>query len=123
MLEQARDPGRARLPRPPAARRRQGAGHRVRLQGRDHRRTQDPARLGRDPAANIGIACGASGIVVLDIDPKAGTDPEDVLGELELGGAPVILTGEAPEPSEQYPDSLSGVRGCPRLLHAAISRA
>lgn len=59
------------------------------------------------PDANVGLACGASGVAVLDIDAKAGADPEDVLGELDLDGAPVIKTGEAPD----KPGSLAGVRG------------
>jgi hypothetical protein len=63
------------------------------------------------PDANIGIACGASQIVVLDIDSKAGADPQDVLGEFDIGRAPLIYTGEAPEPSGKDPNSLSGVRG------------
>jgi len=63
------------------------------------------------PDANVGVACGASHIVVLDIDSKAGADPQDILGELDIAGVPLIYTGEAPEPSEKDPNSLSGVRG------------
>ncbi len=63
------------------------------------------------PDANVAVACGASRIVVLDIDSKAGADPEDVLGEFDIAGVPLIRTGEAPEPSEDDPNSLSGVRG------------
>jgi hypothetical protein len=63
------------------------------------------------PDANVAVACGASRIVVLDIDSKAGADPQDVLGELDIAGVPLIYTGEAPEPSERDPNSLSGVRG------------
>jgi Bifunctional DNA primase/polymerase, N-terminal/AAA domain/Primase C terminal 1 (PriCT-1) len=63
------------------------------------------------PDANIGIACGPSEIVILDVDPKAGGDPEDVLAERDTAGAPIVHTGEAPEPDEGNPDSLAGVRG------------
>ena len=63
------------------------------------------------PAANIGIACGASGVVVLDIDTKAGADPGDILTRFERGTAPVVGTGVAPERSERYPSSLAGRRG------------
>jgi hypothetical protein len=63
------------------------------------------------PDANIGVACGQSGVVVLDIDSKAGADPEDVLEEFDIAGAPTIATGEAPEPCEKHPNSLAGVRG------------
>jgi hypothetical protein len=63
------------------------------------------------PDANVAVACGASHIVVLDIDSKAGADPHDILGELDVAGVPLIYTGEAPEPSEKDPNSLSGVRG------------
>ena len=66
----------------------------------------------RWPDANIGIACGASGIVVLDIDPKHGADPREAMAELDLEEHPVqIWTGEAPEPSDEFPNSLAGVRG------------
>lgn len=63
------------------------------------------------PAANIGVACGASGIVVLDIDSKLGADPREILTRFDRAGAPVIGTGLAPERSERYPSSLSGRRG------------
>lgn len=63
------------------------------------------------PNANIGVACGASGIVVLDIYSKAGADPDDVLGDVDIGDAPVVRTGEAPERSARWPRSLAGVRG------------
>ena len=66
----------------------------------------------RWPDANIGVACGASGISVLDIDPKVGADPADVILKLGLGHYPAtVLTGIAPERSEKYPKSLPGVRG------------
>ena len=63
------------------------------------------------PDANVAVACGASHIVVLDIDSKAGADPHDILGELDVAGVPLIYTGEAPERSAKAPNSLSGVRG------------
>jgi hypothetical protein len=63
------------------------------------------------PDANIGIACGASGIVVLDIDTKAGADPHEILARLDRAGAPVVGTGLAPERCERYPESLAGRRG------------
>jgi putative DNA primase/helicase len=65
----------------------------------------------RWPDANIGIACGASGIVVVDIDSKAGADPREVIPALGLDGYPVVWTGEAPAPSPECPNSLEGVRG------------
>ena len=64
----------------------------------------------RWPNANIGIACD-SGIVVLDIDTKAGADPRLVLAEFDRVGAPVIGTGLAPERSERHSRSLTGRRG------------
>ena len=64
----------------------------------------------RWPDANIAIACGASGVCVLDIDPKYGADPREVLSDLELEEHRVP-TGEAPDRCERYPDSLPGVRG------------
>jgi putative DNA primase/helicase len=65
----------------------------------------------RWPDANVAIACGASEIVVIDIDPKHGADPREVIPELGLEHHPVVWTGEAPEPSAEYPNSLAGVRG------------
>src|SRR4051794_40929285 len=65
----------------------------------------------RWPDANVAVACGPSRIVALDIDAKHGADPEDVLAELDVDGAPIIATGEAPERDERHPDSLPGVRG------------
>jgi hypothetical protein len=66
----------------------------------------------RWPDANIGIACGSSGIVVLDIDPKHGADPDEVVAELGLEHHPhTVSTGAAPEPDAMWPDSLGGVRG------------
>jgi hypothetical protein len=62
----------------------------------------------RAPDANVGIACGRSGIAVLDMDAKHGCDAEEVIG---LNGAVIIRTGEAPERTEELPDSLSGERG------------
>jgi hypothetical protein len=64
----------------------------------------------KTPDANIGIACGASGICVLDIDSKSGADPNRVLEGREHGGT-LILTGAAPAQDDQHPQSLPGVRG------------
>lgn len=65
----------------------------------------------RAPDANVAVACGASGISVLDIDTKAGADPREVISDLDLDGQAITWTGTAPECSEEYPDSLSGERG------------
>jgi hypothetical protein len=65
----------------------------------------------RVPDANVGIACGASNIVVLDIDAKAGADPREIIDQLDLGAHPIVLTGEAPDRDVEHPNSLSGVRG------------
>jgi hypothetical protein len=67
----------------------------------------------RYPNANIGIACGASAIVALDVDTKAGADPLTVLSDLEIApDHPIVWTGRAPAPSETYPHSLEGKLGC-----------
>jgi hypothetical protein len=63
------------------------------------------------PDANIGIACGASGIVVLDIDTKHGADPNKILGGRDLAGAAIVQTGAAPAPDQSHPRSLQGARG------------
>ena len=77
--------------------------------------SRDAGRIARwwdaMPDANIGVACGASGIVVLDIDTKAAADPREILAGFDRAGAPVIGTGIAPERCERYPSSLSGRRG------------
>ena len=65
----------------------------------------------RWPDANIGVACGPSGIAVLDVDSKAGADPREVIPALGLEGYPTVWTGEAPEPDAEHPKSLAGVRG------------
>ena len=44
----------------------------------------------RWPDANIGIACGASGLVVLDIDSKHGADPREVIDQLDLHDYPQL---------------------------------
>ena len=44
----------------------------------------DPRMVGPPTDANVGIACGACGIVVLDIDAKHGADPDEVIPELGL---------------------------------------
>jgi len=50
-----------------------------------HWATADAGQVRRwwdlDPAANIGIACGASGLAVLDLDVKHGNNGEVALGE------------------------------------------
>ena len=87
------------------------------VHGGVHAATRDERELlhwwDREPDANVGINDGACGIMVLDIDPKAGADPDEVLERLglDLRDWAHVLTGEAPEPDEQHPDSLSGVRG------------
>ena len=65
----------------------------------------------RWPNANIGIACGLSGAAVLDIDSKHGADPREVIAQLALDDYPTIWTGEAPDPCDEFPNSLAGVRG------------
>ena len=72
------------------------------------------------PDANVGVACAATGIAALDIDSKHGADPREVLGDLDVGSAPVILTGEAPAPCEKYPNSLVGVRGAHVLFRGKL---
>jgi hypothetical protein len=77
--------------------------------------TLDEAKILRGwdvhPTANIGISCGASGIVALDIDAKHGADPREVISALDLGSCPTVRTGEAPERDAEHPHSLPGVRG------------
>jgi hypothetical protein len=65
------------------------------------------------PYANIGIDLGRSGCWVLDIDPREGVDPEDVIDALNLDrdALTIVWTGEAPEPDTEYPRSLAGTRG------------
>jgi hypothetical protein len=65
------------------------------------------------PHADIGIACGASGIAVVDIDAKHGADPAEAVVTLGLANIDLVIawTGEAPEPDERHPRSLAGVRG------------
>jgi bifunctional DNA primase/polymerase-like protein/primase-like protein len=67
----------------------------------------------RVPGANIGIDLKRSDAFVIDIDPKMGVDPEDVISALDLDRAKldIVWTGEAPEPDAEYPHSLAGVRG------------
>lgn len=65
----------------------------------------------RTPDANIGIACGASGVTVLDIDSKSGANPTEILSGRDLHGAPIVLTGKAPPRDDSHPDSLPDVRG------------
>jgi hypothetical protein len=68
---------------------RQTAAHPQRLQG------QPPATNGKilhwwdkHPDANIGVDCGATGIVVFDIDAKHGADPDDVLADRDPTAPP-----------------------------------
>lgn len=73
------------------------------------------------PDANIGVACGASGISVLDIDAKHGADPAELIPKLGLSHYPAtVLTGTAPERSEKYPKSLPGVRGAQRYFAGGL---
>jgi hypothetical protein len=64
--------------------------------------TTDPHRIrswwGHWPAANIGIATGLSGLVVIDIDRKNGVDGETSLVRLEaeLGDLPQTVTATTP---------------------------
>lgn len=89
-----------------------------------HAATRDERQLlhwwDRTPDANPGISDGASGLLVLDADPKAGCDPAEVLEQLgiDLRDFDHVLTGEAPEPCEQHPNSLAGVRGLHVPFHA-----
>jgi hypothetical protein len=64
-------------------------------------------------ASNIGVAPAPSGAFIFDIDSKYGADPEDVLTDLELDldELAIVWTARAPERSDEYPNSLSGVRG------------
>jgi hypothetical protein len=71
------------------------------------------------PDANIGVDCGGSGILVFDIDAKHGADHEDVLAERDTHGAPIVLTGEAPERDAEHPRSLPGVRGAQVFFRGA----
>lgn len=56
----------------------------------------------RAPAANVGLNCGASGLVVLDVDPRSGGD--DSLHELEreLGRLPETVRAETGGGGEHY---------------------
>ena len=69
----------------------------------------------RWPDANIGVACEASGVTVVDVDTKAGADPIAVFAELAKLGDPAALvvswTGRAPEPTAECPDSLADTLG------------
>jgi hypothetical protein len=89
-----------------------------------HHATRDERKIlqwwDRYPDANIGVACGASGIVAFDVDSKHGADPDDVLAEYDVGAAPIVRTGEAPEPSAKYPRSLAGVRGGQAIFRGSL---
>jgi hypothetical protein len=65
----------------------------------------------RWPDANVAVACGPSGIAVLDIDAKHGADPDEIIPELDLEPHTFVWTGEAPERGGKYPNSLAGARG------------
>jgi hypothetical protein len=67
----------------------------------------------RSPSANIGIDLGRSGVFAVDMDPKYGVDPVEVIADLGLDAAAMVAvhTGEAPERDDDLPDSLAGVRG------------
>src|SRR4051812_30570803 len=75
-----------------------------------HDATRDEGQIlrwwDRWPHANIGVACGASGIVVVDIDAKHGADPREIISELSLENYPTISTGDASAPSPEHPNSL-----------------
>ncbi len=73
-----------------------------------------------NPRANIGVACGASGIAVFDIDSKSGADPGLVIPKLSLTEPVVIRTGVAGPPSERHPKSLEGVRGAQLWFRGSI---
>ena len=87
--------------------------------------TRDPDTIGRwwtaKPGANIGVACGSSGVVVLDIDTKAGADPRKILAQVDRMGAPIVSTGVAPEPCSKHPDSLAGRRGAQVYFRGSMS--
>ena len=63
--------------------------------------------------SNIGVSPHPSGAFIFDVDSKHGADPEDVLTDLELDitTLAIVWTARAPEPSAEYLNSLSGVRG------------
>jgi Bifunctional DNA primase/polymerase, N-terminal/AAA domain len=73
------------------------------------------------PDANPAINCGKSGVVVQDIDSKAGADPREIIDALSLENYPTIWTGEAGEPSADYPASLEGVRGAHVVFRGELS--
>jgi hypothetical protein len=75
----------------------------------------------RWPDANIGIACAAAGIAVVDIDVRHGADPGQVTAQLPVGVRDKLVfawTGVAPAPDERHPASLEGLRGA-HLFFAA----
>jgi hypothetical protein len=80
----------------------------------------------RWPAANVAVACEASGVTVVDIDTKAGADPGVIISELVTlsgpgGDAVISTTGEAPEPCDEYPDALSGELGA-HVWYSGLTR-
>lgn len=76
----------------------------------------------RWPTANIAIACGAAGIAVIDIDPKAGADPSEVMAEMNLGQRDLVVarTGAAPAPDDEHRASLEGLRGAHLLFRGDV---
>jgi hypothetical protein len=92
-----------------------------------HDATRDEGQIlrwwDRWPDANIGVACGKSGIVVVDIDAKHGADPREIIDTLSLENFPTVLTGEAPEPSAELPNSLEGVRGAHVIFRGELPTA
>lgn len=59
------------------------------------------------PTANWAVVVDT--VSVIDMDSKNGADPTELLDQHDLTAT--VWTGEAPEPDDQHPDSLSGVRG------------
>lgn len=56
----------------------------------------------REPDANIGIACAASGFVVLDVDPRNGGDETFNRLQQELGPIPTTWTNLTPGHGQHY---------------------
>ena len=74
-------------------------GKHPRFKGKDRGATIDPAQIDRElayPFANIGVHCGLSGLVVIDIDPRnGGTETMEALEERHgrIDGAIAANTG------------------------------
>lgn len=69
------------------------------------------------PDANWAVALGTNGTVVIDIDPRHGGDPHEVIDALGLNDAPTVLTGEATQ------GCLEGTRGAHVYCHAPGARS